>query len=338
MHTQSAKGEICVLGYGAWGTALAVLIAKNGYAVKLWGRNSAFISQIDTQRQNVKFLPGISFPSNLFPEQSLDKALKDSDDIILAIPSSGVHSVLNQLTGLIKPTQGIAIATKGFEPQSLKLMHQLVADTINLNHPVSIISGPTFAKEVAKGLPTAVTVASKNNAFALKIASYLNNERFRAYTNDDIVGVEIGGAVKNVMAIAAGIADGLGFGANTRAALITRGLAEITRLGITFGANPKTFMGLAGLGDLVLTCTDNQSRNRRVGLALARNEVLADILEELGQVAEGVSTCEKVYHLSKKLDVKMPIVEQVYSVLYENIAPSDAVENLLNREIHAEFE
>jgi len=306
--------------------------------VNFWGRNLKHLNTLKASRCNNQYLPGIPFPASLKVVTSLERCIAQSDDILLVVPSAGIRQSLEKIKPFIafSPPR-IAIASKGLEQDSLKLLHEVATDVLGDKLEVCIISGPTFAKEVAKGLPTAITVASNNPQFAETFASYLSNEYFRAYTSDDIIGVEVGGAVKNVIAIAAGISDGLGFGANTRAALITRALVEISRLGKTLGGKPETFMGMAGLGDLILTCTDNQSRNRRVGLGLAKNKSIEDIQTELGQIAEGIPTTQKVYQLAKTLDVEMPIVEQVYSVLYENKTPQLAVKGLLDRNTGTEF-
>jgi len=330
------NNSVAVLGAGSWGTALAVLLAGNGHKTFLWGRNADRISKMAVNRRNETYLPDVVFPSTLQPEANLEKALASVNSILIAVPSKGFRASLEQIKPYFRPHMGVAIATKGLEPESLKLLHEVVHEVLGDNLKLCIVSGPTFAKEVAHELPTAVTVASEDEAFALKYAKWLSNDHFRAYTSSDVIGVEIGGAVKNVIAIAAGIADGLGFGANTRTAVITRGLAEISRLGVALGAHQETFMGLAGLGDLVLTCTDDQSRNRRVGLGLAQGKTLPQILDELGQVAEGVETAEKVYLLSNKMGIQMPIVEQVYQVIYQHKSAKQAVHDLLNREIRAE--
>jgi len=333
---QTNSDSVAVIGAGSWGTALAVLLADNGHSTFLWGRNAAQISQMAENRCNEIYLPEVEFPTNLQPEADLGKALASVNSILLVVPSKGFRAAVESIKPYFKPHMGIAIATKGLEPDSLKLLHEVAYEVLGSEQKLCIVSGPTFAKEVAIGLPTALTVASNDKEFAFDYAKLLSNDHFRAYTSEDVIGVEIGGAVKNVIAIAAGIADGLGFGANTRTAVITRGLAEITRLGIALGGHQETFMGLAGLGDLVLTCTDDQSRNRRVGLSLAKGKSLPQILEELGQVAEGVETAEKVYHLSKKLNIQMPIVEQVYDVIYQQKPAKQAVHDLLHRAIRAE--
>jgi len=328
--------HIAVLGAGSWGTALAVLLASNGHQVTLWGRKQNVMQDMQTSRRNKQYLPDIQLPDNITADANLEATVSNADEVLLVVPSAAISNIIDNIKPYLRNSARIAIASKGFEPNHLMLLHQVAQDKLGKQSVSCIISGPTFAKEVAKGLPTAITVASNNEQFAKDFATYLSNDHFRAYTSSDVIGVEVGGAVKNVMAIAAGISDGLGFGANTRAALITRGLAEITRLGIKLGGQVETFMGLAGLGDLILTCTDNQSRNRRVGLALAQGKNLETILEELGQVAEGVSSTQKVFNLANTHQIDMPIVEQVYEVIYQNKSPMKAVEDLLKREIKAE--
>jgi glycerol-3-phosphate dehydrogenase (NAD(P)+) len=255
--------------------------------------------------------------------------------VIIAVPSHAFSAVTQSIEPLLDGNPGIAWATKGFEPGSQRLLSEVAASHLP-GRDLAVISGPTFAAEVARGLPTAITVASTNPQLAERLAARLHTSWFRAYTSNDMVGVQVGGASKNVLAIAAGIADGLGFGANTRSALITRGLTEIMRLGLKLGGNPETFMGLAGLGDLLLTCTDNQSRNRRMGLALAEGQSLETARERIGQEVEGVHTAKEVYALAQRLEVEMPISEQVYRVLYEDLNPKTAVHNLLDRSQKAE--
>ncbi|MDH5229825.1 MAG: NAD(P)-dependent glycerol-3-phosphate dehydrogenase [Gammaproteobacteria bacterium] len=332
----SISKNITVLGSGSWGTALAILLARNGHHVKLWGRNSEALLTMQSSRQNPRYLPDIEFPSHLNCETDFAKAVSDASEILIVLPSYAFRETCKQLQSTIAADVPVIWASKGFEAGSLKLLHQVVAEELGGQRHTAVVSGPTFAKEVAIGLPTAMTVASSSEKYASHLADWLHNESFRAYTSTDVIGVEVGGAVKNVMAIAAGIVDGLGLGANTRAALITRGLAEIQRLGLTLGAKAETFMGLAGLGDLVLTCTDNQSRNRRVGIALAQGKNLEAALAELGQVAEGVNAAKQVNELAKKHQVEMPIAEQVYAVLYENKSPKLALQELYSRAVKAE--
>jgi glycerol-3-phosphate dehydrogenase (NAD(P)+) len=294
------------------------------------------MEQLGAERENRQFLPGFQLPPALAPVADLDTALGGARDVLIVVPSHAFAALLARVSDLLPPDMGVAWATKGFEPRSGRLLHQVAAQTLP-GRDLAVVSGPSFAREVAQGLPTAVTVASPRQAYAQRVADLLHGERFRAYVSDDIVGVQVGGGAKNVLAIAAGIADGLGFGANTRAALITRGLAELIRLGTALGGKPETFMGLAGLGDLVLTCTDNQSRNRRMGLALARGLDLAAARAEIGQEVEGVITAKAVHDMALGLGVEMPISEQVYGVLYQGVTPAQATAALLERSSKAEF-
>ncbi len=331
----SATATIAVLGAGSWGTALAILLSRNGHKVRLWGHLKTEIEPLQQDRENRQYLPGIPLPKLLQPVTDLSEAVAGADELLVVVPSHAFRQALEAVKPLIATNTPVNWATKGLEPKTRKLLHQVAQDVLG-DRPVAVISGPTFAKEVAAGLPTAITVASPSEAHAQRFASYLNSDCFRAYTSSDIIGVQIGGGAKNVLAIAAGIADGLGFGANTRAALITRGLAEIMRLGQAMGGKPETFMGLAGLGDLALTCTDNQSRNRRMGLALARGLTIEEARREIGQEVEGVGTAQEVFEKAKELAVEMPITEQVYRILYEGLDPKEAVQRLLSREIKAE--
>jgi glycerol-3-phosphate dehydrogenase (NAD(P)+) len=328
--------HICVLGAGSWGTALAIRLARNGTRTLLWGRNAEQMAVMARSRCNEHYLPGITFPERLEPTADLSAALSHCREIIVVVPSHAFRSTIEAIAPVVGQGVPLAWATKGLEPGSHKLLHQVVVEVLAGVYPPAVISGPTFAKEVALGLPTAVTVASPDAEIAGYFARLLHGETFRAYTSGDVTGVEIGGATKNVLAIAAGIADGLGFGANTRAALITRGLAEIMRLGAAMGAQPETFMGLAGLGDLVLTCTDDQSRNRRVGLGLGKGGTLEEVIASIGQAVEGVKSAPEIYRLAQEHRVEMPISEQVYKVLYDGLAPQQAVEALLHRELKAE--
>ena len=314
-----------------------MLLARNGAEVRLWGHLAADIAQLRADRENRQFLPGIAFPEGLEPVSDLKSAVAGVDDVLLVVPSHAFRAVAEALARILPPGTPVSWATKGFEPDTGLLLHQVAAQVLP-GRPLAVLSGPSFAGEVARGLPTAITVASTDPAHAARAAGYLHGETFRAYTSDDVVGVQVGGGAKNVMAIAAGIADGLGFGANSRAALITRGLAEITRLGLALGGRPETFMGLAGLGDLTLTCTDDQSRNRRMGLALARGLSIAEARAEIGQEVEGVATAREVYRKSRSLGVEMPITEQTYLVLYEGLAPLAAVQALLGRRQRAELD
>ncbi|MFZ2727416.1 MAG: NAD(P)H-dependent glycerol-3-phosphate dehydrogenase [Methylococcaceae bacterium] len=334
MNTQSPT--LSVFGAGSWGTALAILAARNGCQTLLWGHNPQHIKALAQDRQNTRYLPNLAFPDNLHLTADLALAAAFSDLILIAVPSHAFKSTLRQLKPHLLAHTKIAWASKGFDPDEGLLLHEIVASELSINTPAAILSGPTFAAEVAANLPTAITIASSQDDFANQLANLLHSGRFRAYTSNDVIGVEVGGAVKNVLAIAAGIADGLGFGANTRAALITRGLNEIIRLGIHLGGRKETFMGLAGLGDLILTCTDNQSRNRRLGLALGQGKDRVLATKEIGQEIEGVSAAKETYLLAQKYNIEMPITEQTYQVLYEGLKPLIAVENLLARDQKAE--
>lgn len=332
----SSSTVITVLGAGSWGSALAIQLSRNGVATRLWGRDSAQMAQMERERCNSIYLPEVHFPDLLIATADLELAIATGSAILVAVPSQAFRTTLQQIAPLLKDGAPLAWATKGLEPGTAKLLHQVVSEELGNAYPTAVISGPTFAAEVARGLPTAVTVASANPEVAQFFAGCLHGAAFRAYTCSDVVGVELGGAIKNVLAIAAGIADGLGYGSNTRAALITRGLAEMMRLGSAYGAIPETFMGLAGLGDLILTCTDDQSRNRRVGLSLGEGVPLEETLRTIGQAVEGVKSAPEILRAAREHHVDMPITEQVYRVLYENCSPRDAVAALLGREPKAE--
>lgn len=328
--------RIAVFGSGSWGTALAIQIARAGLDVTLWDRNPEHIQSMQDSGMNSYYLPDIPLPDNLKLSADLEATVSRAETLLIVIPSHAFRSFVKTAAPYIRPDHHISWATKGLEEGTAKLMHQVIAEELPGCKAIAVMSGPTFAREVARNLPTAITVASSSHALAEEVASFLHHGNFRAYTSDDIIGVELGGALKNVLAIAAGIADGLGFGANSRAALITRGLAELMRLGVTMGAQKDTFMGLAGLGDLVLTCTDDQSRNRRMGLRLAKGETVEQAREAIGQAVEGVRTAREAYELGKKYQVELPIIEQTYRVLFEDQSPKDAVVALLAREAKAE--
>jgi glycerol-3-phosphate dehydrogenase (NAD(P)+) len=291
-----------------------------------------------SSRRNERYLPSAEFPASLTVEQDLATALSGARDALIAVPSHAFRGVLKQLAPHLMPDAGLAWATKGFELDTGLLPHQVAREVLGSTRAVAVLSGPTFAREVGAGLPTAMTIASPDAAFAKALAHGLSSANFRAYTSTDIVGVEVGGAVKNVLAVGAGLSDGLGFGANTRVALITRGLVEMMRLGVAAGANRETFMGLAGLGDLVLTCTDDQSRNRRFGLSLAAGRTPQQALAEIGQVVEGYTAAKATYAVAKRMNVEMPLCTGVYRVLYENVPARDAVRELMTRPIKSEIE
>jgi glycerol-3-phosphate dehydrogenase (NAD(P)+) len=327
-----SRETISVIGAGSWGTALAIRLAANGNDTCLWGHEPDVMQTLARERENRVLLPGIPFPENLRIEADLATAIGESRDLLVVVPSHAFREVVRRMLPLLDGERRIAWATKGLEYGSGKFMSDVLEEVTGGAFPAAVLSGPTFALEVARGLPTALTVASGNQAFAGEIAARLHGEVMRVYTSDDILGVQLGGTVKNVLAIAAGITDGLELGANSRAALITRGLAEIIRLGDAMGARRETLMGLAGMGDLILTCTDDLSRNRRLGLALGSGKALEAAVHEIGQVVEGLNTAREVVQLAAKWHVEMPISEQVYRVLHEGLAPPAAVHNLLSRE------
>jgi len=329
--------KIAILGAGSWGTALALLAARNGCQTLLWGHNPEHIAALSQDRQNKRYLPDHPFPVNLTVTANLAEVVAFSHLLLVCVPSHAFKKTLIKLKPYVSSEIKIAWASKGFNPDDGSLLHEIVAETFSAQTSAAILSGPTFAHEVAANLPTAITIASAQPHFAKQLSGILHSGLFRIYTSSDVIGVEVGGAVKNVLAIAAGIADGLGFGANTRAALITRGLNEIIRLGVKLGGKQETFMGLAGLGDLILTCTDNQSRNRRFGLALGLGKDRAAAIQAIGQEIEGISAAKETYLLAKKYAIDMPITEQTYKVLYEGLAPRTAVQNLLAREQKAEL-
>lgn len=327
--------RIAILGAGAWGTALAINLSARHH-VTLWTKFPEHLSEMVVHRINANFFPDFHLPESLSLTASLPDALGAAELVVLVVPVAGLRETLRSIakTGIKVP---IVWGCKGFESQAAKLPHQVAAEELNGDIPCGVISGPSFALEVAQGLPTALTLASRDAAFAQEMAAQLHSAKLRIYTSHDVIGVETGGAVKNVITIAAGISDGLGFGHNARAALITRGLMEMTRLGLGLGGMAETFMGLAGVGDLILTCTGDLSRNRRVGLMLAAGKALPEILNILGHVAEGVHTAQAVLHLSRKLNVSMPITESVCNILHEGMPAREAVEQLLNREPKAEI-
>ncbi len=325
-----------VLGAGSWGTALAIQFARSGRPVRLWGRSPADLAALERERCNRRYLPDAGFPESLHTSAQLAVAIADCTDVLIAVPSQGFRKLLLQLRPLLRPGMRLAWATKGFEQGTGELPHQVARDVLGEGWPMAVLSGPTFAKEVGAGLPTAMTVASPDETFAQAIAQRISGSNFRAYTSTDIVGVEVGGAVKNVLAIGTGISDGMGYGANTRIALITRGLAEMTRLGEALGAKRDTFMGLAGLGDLVLTCTDNQSRNRRFGLAIAGGQSIEQAQRSIGQVVEGLHAARAVHEVATRERIDMPICEAIYQVLYEGLAVDKAVQALMARDVRPE--
>lgn len=333
----SAPHIIAVVGAGSWGTALALQFARVGCDVRLGGLFEIdLLEAMVEERENKRYLPDVKFPANLTAHPDLADCIDGARDILVVVPSHGLRDTLTKIKPMLGPDSRICWATKGFELSTGKLPHQVAAEVLGPDFPVAVLSGPTFAKEVGAGLPSAMTIASNNADFAQSLAHAISSDNFRAYTSDDIIGVEVGGAVKNALAIGAGMSDGLGFGANTRIALINRGLVELMRLGVALGAKKETFMGLAGMGDLVLTCTDNLSRNRRMGLALAAGKTIEEAQEEIQQVVEGVKAAKAVHEVAEELGIEMPIVNQVYRILYEGLAPRKAVETLMRRPLTPE--
>ena len=327
--------NIAILGAGAWGTALAISLSAR-HRVTLWARAAAQVAAMSATRRNQRYLPEIQLPQEIRLTSELKAALADAELVLVVVPVSALRPTLRQIAQLSAPVP-VILACKGFEAETARLPHQVLAETLPPTFSYGVLSGPSFALEVARGLPAALTLASSDGEFAKWAAQSLHHARLRVYASPDVVGVEVGGAVKNVIAIAAGVADGMGFGYNARAALITRGLAEMTRLGLKLGGHAETLGGLSGAGDLILTCTGEMSRNRQVGKLLAKNQALPDILHQLGHVAEGVFTAREVFRLSQKLGVDMPICESVYRVLYEQVPVASAAEDLLSRAPNSEF-
>ena len=332
--------KIGVIGAGAWGTALSNLLADKGFQVDLWAFEEEVCEQVLQSRENKVFLPGIRLSPNIKPSNELDDVATGKDMLLLVVPSHVFRSVAIKLVHHPTERTLIASATKGIENKSHLTMSGILEQLLppRLHGQIAVLSGPSFAKEVAEKIPTAVTVAARDPKVAQNVQAAFVTPYFRVYTSYDVLGVQLGGAIKNVMAIAAGISDGLGLGYNTRAALITRGITEIQRLGIRLGANPKTFMGLAGIGDLVLTCTAKLSRNWTVGHKIGQGMKLDTILSGMRTVAEGVKTTKSVYNMSLKLGVEMPIVEQVYCMLYEDVDPKVALQTLMSRHLKHEID
>jgi glycerol-3-phosphate dehydrogenase (NAD(P)+) len=334
----AAHADIAVLGAGSWGTALAIQCARAGRPARLWGRDRAHMDMMARERRNSRYLPGAPFPDSLHLISDLTAVIEGVDDVLLAVPSHGFRALLQQLKPVLSPAVRLCWATKGFEQGTGLLPNEVAHAVLGPGRSVAVLSGPTFATEVGAGLPTAMTIASSESDYADRLARDLSSSSFRAYTSTDITGVEVGGAVKNVLAIGAGLSDGLGFGANTRIALITRGLVEMTRLGVALGAQRETFMGLAGLGDLVLTCTDDHSRNRRFGLALGQGTAVRQALESIGQVVEGYPAAQALRRVAAREGVTMPIADGIYGVLYEQLPAEQVVRGLMLRPIKPEFD
>jgi len=332
-----AAPAVAVLGAGSWGTALAALIARHGHPVVLWGRDAATIAAIDARHENPRYLPGIPLPETLRATTDLAMAVAGCDLVLVVVPSHAFAETLRLLAPLRPAHAGVAWATKGFEPGSGRFLHEVAGDLLPEGVPLAVVTGPSFAKEVAQGLPTALTVHSDDADFAQQVADALHGPSFRAYTGDDMLGAELGGAMKNVLAVATGVADGMDLGLNARAGLITRGLNEMLRLNLAIGGKAETLMGLAGLGDLVLTCTGDLSRNRRLGLALGRGQSIADAVREIGQVVESIQTAEEVMRQADRHGIELPISSHVRDVLKGEITPAEGLKRLMSREQKPEY-
>lgn len=333
----TVPNPVAVLGAGSWGTALAALIARHGHPAVLWGRDADIVAAIDTRHENPRYLPGIALPTALRATTDLAAALDGAGLVLVAVPSHAFAQTLHALTPHRPARAGVAWATKGFEPGSGRFLHEVAAEDLGPGVPLAVVTGPSFAKEVAAGLPTALTVHSDDEAHAQRVAALLHGPAFRAYTGDDTRGAELGGAMKNVLAVATGVADGMELGLNARAGLITRGLNEMLRLNHAIGGRAETLMGLAGLGDLVLTCTGDLSRNRRLGLALGRGETIEAAVAQIGQVVESVQTADEVMRLADRHGVELPIASAVQAVLHGRLTPAQGLSQLLAREQKAEY-
>ena len=332
----AANPTIAVFGAGSWGTALAMQLARNGLQVNLWGHRADHIEALIRDGENSAYLPGAKLDKKIRPTASIHDCMEQAQIVLIATPSKAFRELVQSLKTHIGPEIPVFWASKGFEIETGKFLHQLVGEELPKHH-YGVISGPTFAAEVAMGLPAAITCAGDDEAATAWFARLLHGNRFRCYTSSDVIGVELGGALKNILAIAVGAADGLGFGANTRAAIMTRGFSEVIRLGQSLGARQETLMGLAGLGDLILTCTDDQSRNRRFGLAIGQGKTIQEAEIEVGQTVEGLRAARAIYTMSTELGLDLPIMTQVYQVLYEGKKPLDAVNSLENRPQRAEL-
>ena len=333
----AARSPVTVLGAGSWGTALAALLARNDFPTTIWGRNAEQIAAIAQRHENTRYLPGIPLPHSLQATTDLARAVESADLLLVVTPSHAFNQTLHALAPHRRARTGVAWATKGFEPGSGRFLHEVAIELLGPDVPLAVVTGPSFAKEVAQGLPTAVTVHSDNEAFAQSVAESLHGPAFRAYTGADMLGAELGGAMKNVLAVATGVADGMNLGLNARAGLITRGLNEMLRLNVSLGGRAETLMGLAGLGDLVLTCTGDLSRNRRLGLALGRGQSIPEAVAAIGQVVESVQTCDEVVRLAQRHGLELPISTLVHQVLHEQITPHEGLKMLLAREQKPEF-
>ncbi|GAA4358774.1 NAD(P)H-dependent glycerol-3-phosphate dehydrogenase [Kangiella marina] len=328
--------SFAVLGAGSYGTALAIVLASNGHQVSMWARDAAQAASMQCERSNTRYLPDVAFPDRLTVTNDLSGAVSTADVVLVAVPSHAFRTALQSIKPHLNKELPIIWASKGLDPDTGDLLGNVLKEELGSEQPHAILSGPSFAKEMARGMPTAISLASSDPELAEQLALDFHNERFRVYISSDVIGLQIGGAVKNVVAIGAGIADGLGFGSNARTALITRGLVEMKRLGVALGGKPETFNGMAGMGDLVLTCTDDQSRNRRFGLALGQGGDREGAEQAIGQVVEGVRNAHEIHMLSERVGVEMPICEAIYNIIYEGADPKVAARELLTRDLKSE--
>lgn len=332
--------KIAVLGAGSWGTALSIVLADNGHDVRLWSHRRDQVEEINEKNSNERYLPNIPLPKKLIGYEHIEEAVQDADIVLFVVPTSAIREVCAKIKRVVSDHTVFVHASKGIEPNTLKRISEIIEEELPIckQENIVILSGPSHAEEVALRQPTTVTVASKNDSQAKLVQHVFINEVFRVYTSDDVVGVELGGALKNIIALGAGLSDGLGFGDNAKAALITRGLAEITRLGTSMGANPLTFLGLCGVGDLIVTSTSVHSRNWRAGNLLGKGKTVDEVLSHMGMVVEGIRTTKAAYQLSVEQDVEMPITNGLYSILFEDEDPKEVVEQLMRRERKKELD
>lgn len=327
--------NIAFIGGGSFGTALAVLLANKGNNVKIYDIDESVVNNINVDRKNDKYMKGIKIPNNVYAYTNIEDAINGADYIVFAVPSHVIRNLSKSLVGKVRKNIPIINIAKGIEKTTNKRLSEIIEE--ELGNPVVVLSGPSHAEEVVLNMPTTVVVSSKNMNYAREVQELFMTNEFRVYTNEDIIGVEIGGAIKNVIALAAGICDGIGYGDNTKAALMTRGMAEIVRVGLKMGGNSETFLGLTGTGDLIVTCGSLHSRNRRAGFLLGKGYTIEEAIEEIGMIVEGIKACESFYNLKEKIDVEMPIIDVVYKVIFENLNPKEGVQLLLSRDKKCEM-
>lgn len=325
------NSNIAFLGGGSFGTALAIMLSKKGHYIRIWDRSSVVIEDINIKKENIKYLPNIVIPNTIKAYENIDEAVNGADYVVLSVPSHVIRQICRNIAGLLNKSQIIICIAKGIEEGTGKRLSEVIGEELPKNAAV-IISGPSHAEEVALDIPTAVVASSLEMKCAEKIQDLFMTNKFRVYTNDDIIGVEVGGAVKNIIALAAGISDGIGFGDNTKAALMTRGMREITRIGLRLGGRPETFSGLTGMGDMIVTCTSMHSRNRRAGILIGQGKSPSEAVKEIGMVVEGIKACSAFYELKEKIGVSMPITNELYNVLFNNKEPKYAVYELMTRD------